>query len=89
MDIKGKKAIVFGGTSGIGLATCKELRARGANVVAVSREPHKAGTSSSGIRLASVDAIDAEAVSAFFESEGKIDILISSATGDRGHLARF
>ena len=81
MDIKGKKAIVFGGTSGIGLATCKELRARGANVVAVSREPHKAGTSTAGIRLASVDARDTEAVSAFFESEGKIDILISSATG--------
>ena len=30
MDIKGKKAIVFGGTSGIGLATCQELQARGA-----------------------------------------------------------
>ena len=26
MDIKGKKAIIFGGTSGIGLATCQELR---------------------------------------------------------------
>ena len=39
MDIKGKKAIIFGGTSGIGLATCQELRARGADVVAVSRDP--------------------------------------------------
>ena len=28
MDIKGKKAIVFGGTSGIGLATCAELIAQ-------------------------------------------------------------
>ena len=81
MDIKGKKAIVFGGTSGIGLATCQVLQARGANVVAVSREPNKAGTSIAGIRLAGVDARDTEAVSAFFESEGKIDILISSATG--------
>ena len=44
MDIKGKKAIVFGGTSGIGLATCQELQARGADVVAVSRDPNKAGT---------------------------------------------
>ena len=69
MDIKGKKAIVFGGTSGIGLATCKELQARGANVVAVSRDPNKAGTSIDGIRLAAVDARDSDAVSAFFESE--------------------
>jgi len=81
LDIKGKKAIVFGGTSGIGLATCQELQARGANVVAVSREPNKAGASIAGIRLAGVDARDTEAVRAFFESEGKIDILISSATG--------
>jgi len=89
MDIKGKKAIVFGGTSGIGLATCKELQARGANVVAVSRDPNKAGTSIDGIRLVAVDARDSDAVSAFFESEEKIDILISSATGGSRALARF
>ena len=58
MVIKGKKAIVYGGTSGIGLATCKELQARGANVVAVSRDPNKAGTSIDGIRLVAVDARD-------------------------------
>ena len=81
MDIKGKKAIVFGGTSGIGLATCQELQARGAEVVAASRDPNKAGTSIGDIRLAAVDARDSDAVSAFFESEGKVDILISSATG--------
>ncbi len=81
MDIKGKKAVVFGGTSGIGLATCKELLARGADVVAVSRNPNKAGTSIDGIRLAAVDTRDSDAVSTFFESKGKIDILISSATG--------
>ena len=81
MEVKSKKAIVFGGTSGIGLATCKELQARGANVVSVSRNPNKAGTSIAGIRLAAVDARDSKAVGAFFESEGKIDILISSATG--------
>ena len=81
MVIKGKKAIVYGGTSGIGLATCKELQARGASVVAVSRNPNKVGTSIDGIRLAAVDTRDSYSVSAFFESEEKIDILISSATG--------
>ena len=81
MDINGKKAIIFGGTSGIGLATCQELRARGADVVAVSRDPHKADTLIDGVRLAAVDARDSDAVSTFFESEGQVDILISSATG--------
>jgi hypothetical protein len=51
------------------------------NVVAVSRDPNKAGTSIDGDSLAAVDARDSDAVSAFFESEEKIDILISSATG--------
>ena len=81
LDIKGKKAIVFGGTSGIGLATCQELHARGADVVAISRDPSKAGTVIDGIRLGALDARDSDAVSAFFDNEGKIDILISSATG--------
>jgi NAD(P)-dependent dehydrogenase (short-subunit alcohol dehydrogenase family) len=43
MDVKGRKAIVFGGTSGIGLATTRQLAALGARVVAVSRDPKKAG----------------------------------------------
>ena len=72
MDINGKKAIVFGGTSGIGLATCKELRARGANVVAVSRDPIKAGTSNNGIPLAAVDARDSDAVGAFLKAKEKL-----------------
>ena len=72
MDINGKKAIIFGGTSGIGLATCQELSARGADVVAVSRDPRKAGTSIENVRLAAVDARDSDAVSAFFESEGAL-----------------
>ncbi|MCB1804448.1 MAG: SDR family NAD(P)-dependent oxidoreductase, partial [Candidatus Competibacteraceae bacterium] len=37
MNVAGKKAIVFGGTSGIGLATTKQLAALGAEVIAVSR----------------------------------------------------
>jgi NAD(P)-dependent dehydrogenase (short-subunit alcohol dehydrogenase family) len=40
MNITGKRAIVFGGTSGIGRATCLALTARGAEVNAVSRNPH-------------------------------------------------
>ena len=43
MNVSGKKALVFGGTSGIGLAASKQLAALGATVVAVSRNPSRAG----------------------------------------------
>ena len=43
MELAGKKALVFGGTSGIGLATTLQLRDGGAEVVAISRDPSKAG----------------------------------------------
>ena len=81
MNISSKKAIVFGGTSGIGLATCQQLMSGGAEVVAVSRDPHKADESLNDMTLVAVDARDSDAVRAFFEVTGPIDILISSATG--------
>ena len=51
MNIAGKKAIVLGGTSGIGLETSLMLVEKGASVVAVSRDPSKAGEVPAGIRL--------------------------------------
>lgn len=39
MDVKGRTAIVLGGTSGIGLATSKQLAALGCKVIATSRNP--------------------------------------------------
>lgn len=80
MDIKGKKAIVFGGTSGIGLATTLELRDAGANVIAVSRDPSKAGEIE-GVTLAACDVRDREALAALFSLHAPFDILISAATG--------
>jgi NAD(P)-dependent dehydrogenase (short-subunit alcohol dehydrogenase family) len=81
MNISGKKAIVFGGTSGVGLATSHLLISHGAEVIAVSRNPSKVVDVPAKMRLASVDARDTMAVESFFEAEGPIDILISSATG--------
>ena len=41
MNINGKKAIVFGGTSGIGLSATQMLSDKGAHVIALSRNPSK------------------------------------------------
>ena len=80
MDVEGKKALVFGGTSGIGLATVMQLQAAGANVVAISRDPSKAGDIP-GVTLRGCDVRDADALTALFQGEGPFDILISAATG--------
>ncbi len=81
MDVSGKKALVFGGTSGIGLAAAQQLAARGAQVTAVSRNPDKAGDPGAGIALAKCDVRDREALSALFREQAPFDILISAATG--------
>ncbi len=80
MDVAGKKALVFGGTSGIGLATSVKLEALGAQVVAVSRDPSKAGELE-GISLEGCDVRDRDAMSALFAAHAPFDILISAATG--------
>lgn len=81
MDVGGKKALVFGGTSGIGLATAKQLVERGASVVAVSRDPGRAGEAPAGITFAACDVRDGDAVAALCADAAPYDILVSAATG--------
>jgi len=89
MDVKGKKAVIFGGTSGIGLAAAQQLLGLKAKVVAVSRDPSKAGKPPRGMRLAKCDVTDPKAVDAFLKKEGPYDILISAATGGSRAVGPF
>ena len=89
MDIKGKKALVFGGTSGMGLATTKQLAALGAEVVAISRNPDKAGDMPAGVTLAQCDVLDREALQILFQAHAPFDILISAATGGGRAIGPF
>ena len=81
MDVSGKKALVFGGTSGIGLATVKRLVDKGAKVIAMGRSPEKASDLPAGAAFRQVDVTDREAMAALFKAEAPFDILVSAATG--------
>lgn len=82
MDAKGRKALVFGGTSGIGLAAVQKLRERGAEVVAISRSPEKArDLLSSDVTLEACDVRDRDALSELFARHAPFDILVCAATG--------
>ena len=79
-NFSGKKALVFGGTSGIGLATVNQLKAQGAEVVAISRDPSKAGDIA-GVTLAACDVRDTDALAQLLAQHAPFDLLISAATG--------
>lgn len=87
MDIRNRKAIVLGGTSGIGLATARKLASGGAEVVAASRNPGKAGEVP--IRLRACDARDAGALADLFAEEAPFDILVNAATGGERAIGPF
>lgn len=89
METENKKAIVFGGTSGIGLATAIELASRGADVIAVSRDPSKAGDVPAGISLEPCDVRDRNQLKRLFERHRPFDILVSAATGGTRALGPF
>jgi len=89
MQISGKKALVFGGTSGIGLATTTQLAALGASVIAISRDPSKAGKVPTGVTLEACDVRDRNAMESLFAKHAPFDILISAATGGDRALGPF
>lgn len=94
MELHGKKAVVFGGTSGIGLATVKRLVAAGASVVAVSRTPEDTArleyeSDLEGVRKVACDVTDEAAVEKVCEAEAPFDVLISTATGGKREMGPF
>ncbi len=82
MEIENKKALVFGGTSGIGLATCEQLVEKGADVIAISRDPSKANSvKHNRLSFERCDVRIEEDVKKIFEKHAPFDILVSAATG--------
>ncbi len=84
-DFSGKKAIVLGGTSGIGLATTEMLRDAGAQVIAGSRRE----SSIDGVDCVEIDVLDREGLGALFERHHGFDILVNAATGGPRAIGPF
>ena len=85
MDLNGKRAIVLGGTSGIGLAAARQLEAAGAAVIAGGRsaaniERARAATGD-GVAFRAIDVLDRGALAALFEEQHGFDVLVNAATG--------
>ncbi len=89
MDINGKKAIVFGGTSGIGLSATQMLSDKGAHVIALSRNPDKLKNVPKNVTTKKMDVLDRDALGKFFQEVGEYDILVNSATGGARAVGPF
>ena len=90
MMLQGKRAIVLGGSSGIGLATTNQLASEGATVIAASRHPHRAQESvRAGVELQVCDVQDREALRALFAASAPFDILVNAATGGPRAMGPF
>ena len=89
MDINGKKAIVFGGTSGIGLSATQMLSDKGAHVIALSRNPDKLKNVPKNVTTKKMDVLDRDALEKFFQEVGEYDILVNSATGGARAVGPF
>jgi NAD(P)-dependent dehydrogenase (short-subunit alcohol dehydrogenase family) len=84
-DFSNKKAIVLGGTSGIGLATTEMLRDGGAEVVAGGRRECEI----EGVECVQVDVLDRVALDELFEKHHGFDYLVNAATGGPRAIGPF
>ncbi|MGZ2748784.1 SDR family oxidoreductase [Burkholderia stagnalis] len=78
----GAHVVVFGGSSGIGLAAAAAAKARGADLTLVGRTPAKleaAARTIGGARTAVADIVDRQAVGAVFAAMSRVDHLVITA----------
>ncbi len=82
MNLEKRKAIVLGGTSGIGLAAALQLKAKGAQVYAVGRSDEGlARAQDAGLETRQVNVLDEDAMQALFAELAPFDVLVCAATG--------
>ncbi len=89
IDLTGKRSIVTGGSSGIGIETARALAAAGAQVTLAVRNTEAgaktaaditAATGNAAVRVAELDLADPDSVAAFVAGwNGPLDLLVNNA----------
>lgn len=83
MNLQGKKVVIIGGRSGIGLATAKAAVTAGAKVLLAGRSLQKLAQAQAEIgggEISSLDLLQEDAVKKFFAEVGIIDHLVISGS---------
>ncbi|KQS69164.1 SDR family NAD(P)-dependent oxidoreductase [Modestobacter sp. Leaf380] len=88
-DLTGRRAVVTGGGSGIGVETVRALAAAGAEVTIAVRDPEQGAaaaqdvvgtTGNTTLRVARLDLLDLDSVAAFVADwDGPLDLLVDNA----------
>lgn len=94
MSLKGKRVVVLGGTSGIGLATAKAFLDESAQVIIASRSASK--LSNAKVNLGGnvdgyeIDFRSEEKLADFFKKVGKFDhLVVTAGEGAMGHFSEL
>jgi NAD(P)-dependent dehydrogenase (short-subunit alcohol dehydrogenase family) len=80
-SLSGKTVLIFGGTSGIGLATAVQAKAAGASVIVVGSDPARAEQAATehGLAWRAADITNRTAVEAALRDVGHVDHLVLMA----------
>ncbi|MET3545616.1 NAD(P)-dependent dehydrogenase (short-subunit alcohol dehydrogenase family) [Paenibacillus favisporus] len=87
-SLKGQRAIIMGGTSGMGLASARLLVEMGADVVVTGRDQAKLETAlqhlGQGAKGEQLNAASYDDLKSFYERQGSFDHLVIAVSGAKG-----
>ncbi|PLS18144.1 short chain dehydrogenase [Bacillus sp. M6-12] len=94
MSLKGKRVVILGGTSGIGLSTAKAFLDQSAQVIIASRSESKLAEAKQilggSVEAYEIDFRSEEKAADFFSKVGKFDhLVVTAGEGAMGHFSEL